>query len=86
MSEGLQKGGLDNSRGLGVALDISPGVSGDRCSFVFAIRKVFNYHVWESVTDLQHALYRPTWEELIAKRQSGFLRRVSQCDILKVFQ
>ena len=38
-------------------------------------RKVFNYSWRESVTDLQHALGRPTWEELIAKRKDNFFER-----------
>ena len=27
-------------------------------------RKVYNYRTWESVTELQHSLRRPTWKEL----------------------
>ena len=33
------------------------------------------YRNFESVTNLQHALRHPTWEELVLKRQSGFLNR-----------
>ena len=40
------------------------------------------YRKWESVTELQHALKRPTWEELIEKRTAKFMLSVSQCAIL----
>ena len=34
-------------------------------------RKLFNYRTWESVSNLQHAFDRLTWEELI-ERQNAF--------------
>ena len=46
-------------------------------------RKVFEYKAWESVTELQHALLRPTWEELINKRRAKFRERISQCNLLR---
>ena len=57
-----------------------------RVAYNSMFRKVFNYRVWESVTELQHALHRPTWEELVTKRRDKFLERTSHSDILKVFQ
>ena len=39
---------------------------------------LFDYRTWESVTDLQHALCRPTWEELVQKRKEKFQIRVAQ--------
>ena len=36
-------------------------------------RRLFDYRNWESVTDLQHALKRPTWEELVEKRHAKYL-------------
>ena len=36
-------------------------------------RKSFNYSWRESVSELQHALGRPTWEELVEKRQKDFI-------------
>ena len=47
--------------------------------------RVFNYRNWESVTDLQHALHRPTWEELIEKRQRVFYERISQVEIFSMY-
>ena len=43
-----------------------------RVAYNSVFRKLFNYSWRESVTDLQHALGRPTWEELISKRQTNF--------------
>ena len=54
-----------------------------RVAYNSIFRKVFGYRDWESVTELQHALKRPTWEELIAKRTEKFARSIAQCDILK---
>ena len=45
-------------------------------------RRLFGYRNWESVTELQHALKRPTWEELIEKRTANFRLSVAQCPIL----
>ena len=39
-------------------------------------RKIFNYRRSESVTALQEFLQRPTWEQLVEKRQSGFYNRL----------
>ena len=44
-------------------------------------RRLFGYRNWESVTNLQHALKRPTWDELVEKRQAKFMLSVSQCPI-----
>ena len=44
---------------------------------------VFEYKAWESVTELQHALLRPTWEELINKRRAKFRELISQCNLLR---
>ena len=41
--------------------------------------KLFGYRYFESVTNLQHSLQRPTWEELVDKRRLGFLRRARAC-------
>ena len=46
-----------------------------RVAYNSMFRKLFNYSWRESVTELQHALGRPTWEELIATRYSNFLAR-----------
>ena len=49
-----------------------------RVAYNSLFRRIFDYRPWESVTALQHALQRPTWEELVAKRQSKFCERLSQ--------
>ena len=46
-----------------------------RVAYNSMFRKVFNYSWRESVTDLQHALGRPTWEELVATRKDNFFKR-----------
>ena len=49
-----------------------------RVAYNCIFRKVFGYRQWESVTELQHTLMRPTWEELIAKRQATFEKSLAQ--------
>ena len=56
-----------------------------RVAYNSMFRKVFDYRDWESVTELQHALNRPTWEELVEKRNAKFIRSASQCVILSHF-
>ena len=53
-----------------------------RVAYNSVYRKVFGYRDWESVTELQHSLKRPTWEELVQKRSTKFMKSVSQCLIL----
>ena len=52
-----------------------------RVAYNSIFRKVFNYRTWESVTDLQHALQRPTWEELVDDRRQRFSQRIALCQI-----
>ena len=47
-----------------------------RVAYDSVFRRLFGYSYRESVTDLQHMLGRPTWEELIAKRKDNFLKRL----------
>ena len=56
-----------------------------RVAYNSLFRKVFDYRDWESVTELQHALNRPTWEELVDRRNAKFLQSVSKCVFLKHF-
>ena len=56
-----------------------------RVAYNSLFRKVFNYRTWESVTDLQHTLLRPTWEELVEKRRNMFHNRISDSDLLRQF-
>ena len=51
-----------------------------RVAYNSLFRKIFQYRWSESVTELQHFLGHPTWEELIDKRRNGFLNRVRQAD------
>ena len=48
-----------------------------RVAYNSIFRKLFGYSWRESVTELQHALGRPTWEELIAARKKQFPEKVS---------
>ena len=54
-----------------------------RVAYNSLYRKVFDYKPWESVTDLQHTLRRPTWEELVNKRRDKFSERISHSDLLR---
>ena len=53
-----------------------------RVAYNSIFRKIFGYRDFESVTELQHALRRPTWEELVTKRNEKFMRSAAQCPIL----
>ena len=55
-----------------------------RVAYNSIFRKLFGYRDWESVTELQHALKRPTWEELIEKRTAKFLHSFAQCSPLSM--
>ena len=48
-----------------------------RVAYNSIYRRVFGYRQWESVTNLQHALNRHTWEELTESRKEKFLKSVS---------
>ena len=52
-----------------------------RAAYNSVFRKLFNYSYRESVTDLQHMLGRPTWEELIAKRKNNFMKNASRLPV-----
>ena len=43
-----------------------------RVAYNAIFRKIFNYRYNESVTELQHFLSRPTWEEFVEKRVQKF--------------
>ena len=49
-------------------------------AYISVFRKLFGYRYYESVTNLQHALGRPTWEELVNKRLMGFLQRAKNSE------
>ena len=50
-----------------------------RVAYNSVYRKLFNYRTFESVTALQHALGRKTWEEVIDSRIAGFRARAQSC-------
>ena len=53
-----------------------------RVAYNSIFRKLFDYRTWESVTDLQHALQRPTWEELMNERRQRFRGRITHYGIM----
>ena len=50
-----------------------------RAAYNSLFRRIFGYRNFESVTDLQLSLARPTWEMLCHLRKAGFIHRLSQC-------
>ena len=50
-----------------------------RAAYNSIFRRIYGYRVWESVTDLQLSLARPTWELLVEKLKIGFYDRLSKC-------
>ena len=50
-----------------------------RVAYNSIFRNLFHYSYSESVTALQHALHRPTWEELTEKRKRNFLKKCILC-------
>ena len=53
-----------------------------RVAYNSVFRKVFGHRDWESVSELQHALKRPTWEELLEKRTANFIKSVKKCSLV----
>ena len=49
-----------------------------RAAYNSIFRKIFGYRNFESVTDLQLSLARPTWEMLCEIRKESFYQRLSQ--------
>ena len=47
-----------------------------RVAYNSMFRKLFGYSWRESVTELQHALGRPTWEELVSMRTENFKSKI----------
>ena len=56
-----------------------------RVAYNSLFRKIFGYRWLESVTALQNFLHRPTWEQLVEKRLSKFLSRVSNHSLANAF-
>ena len=50
-----------------------------RVAYNSLFRKIFHFRMSDSVTALQHFHYRPTWEELVKKRQLSFQYRLTKC-------
>ena len=49
-----------------------------RVAYNSIFQRVSGYCDWESITNSQHALNRPTWEELIDKRTAKFFKSISE--------
>ena len=59
-----------------------------RVAYNSIFRNIFRYSYRESITALQHALGRKTWEELLEVRRKNFLRTCTMCldsPLLKAF-
>ena len=56
-----------------------------RVAYNSIFRQIFGYRKSDSVTDLQHQLGRPTWEEFIAERKESFTLSLSHCLIANIF-
>ena len=56
-----------------------------RVAYNSMFRQVFGYKLSESVTELQHQLGRPTWEELTAKRLNKFHASLPLSETTKIF-
>ena len=54
-----------------------------RVAYNSVFRKIFGYRWSESVTALQGFLCRPTWEELVERRQSSFFARAANHHLAK---
>ena len=50
-----------------------------RAAYNSLFRKIFGYRQYESVTNLQLSLARPTWEMLCHSRKVSFQNRLAQC-------
>ena len=50
-----------------------------RAAYNSLFRKIFGYRNFESVTDLQLSLARPTWELLCHSQKDSFYHHLSQC-------
>ena len=55
-----------------------------RVTYNSVFRRVFNYRSWQSVSELQTALSRPTWEELVDKRINKFYHAIQNDTFLSV--
>ena len=53
-----------------------------RVAYNAVFRKIFGYKWNESVRELQKFLNRPTWEELVEKRQERFSDRLTSCSTI----
>ena len=56
-----------------------------RVAYNLIFRRVFGYRMSESVSQVQHALGRPTWEELVEKIKAKFLASARKSTLLNQF-
>ena len=71
---------------MGRVRNISPIADRDEKRYNSIFRKLFGYRYFESVSNLQHFLGRPTWEELVARRQNNFLHKANVTDDNSLFK
>ena len=57
-----------------------------RVAYNAIYRNLFGYSYRESVTALQHALNRPTWEEMIETKRNSFIQRLSRSPFHSLFR
>ena len=55
-----------------------------RVAYNAIFRKIFEYRRMESVTELQHLLQRPTWEELVENRIQKFCNGLPESNVPNV--
>ena len=55
-----------------------------RVAYNSVFRRIFNYRTWQSVSQLQSLLSRPTWEELLEKRTEKFCYSIRNNSIINV--
>ena len=55
-----------------------------RVAYNSVFRRIFNYRSWQSVSELQTFLSRPTWEELVDKRINKFYHAIQNDTLLSV--
>ena len=54
-----------------------------RVAYNSVFRRIFHYHPWQSVCELQSLLSRPNWEELLDLRTNSFTQRVCNDHLLQ---
>ena len=56
-----------------------------RVAYNSVFRRIFGYRKFDSVSELQSLLVRPTWEELVEKRKTNFVQGIKDSNMLMAF-